>query len=92
MKHVIVTLLAQKPSEISRFLEKYYDKEVIIEEGAFRWSCFFNSPKESISLLSTLTDNHEKYQIELLLTIDKVATLKVTEENIEDLIKLFVWI
>ncbi|MBQ9279948.1 MAG: hypothetical protein IJ215_02730 [Clostridia bacterium] len=92
MKKVLVTLLAQKPSELSRFLKSYYQKEVIMEEGAFSWSCFYESPSESLNILSAIIDNAEDYQIEPLLIIDKVATLKVTNENLEDLIKLFVWI
>ena len=92
MKKVIVTLLAKKPDEIGRFLNKYYEKEIINEEGAFSWSCFFNTPSETLDILSTLIDNSEKYQIETLLVIGNVAPLKITENNLEDIIKLFVWI
>ena len=31
MKNIVVTLLSEKPSEISRFLKKFYDKDIIIE-------------------------------------------------------------
>lgn len=92
MKNVMVTLLAQKPNELSRFLKSFYHKEIIHEEGAYSWSCYFESPKETLNLLSTLMDNQEDYQIELLLSLGKYAAIKVTSDNIEDIMKLFVWI
>lgn len=92
MKQVIVTLLAQKPSELSRFLKSYYEKEIIYEEGAYSWSCYFDKPKETLSLLSCLIDNIEEFQIESLLSLDKATTIKITPENMEDIMRLFVWI
>ena len=36
MNDIIVTLLAEKPCELNRFLSSYYNKDMQIEEGAFR--------------------------------------------------------
>lgn len=92
MKQVIVTLLAQKPSELSRFLKSYYEKEIIYEEGAYSWSCYFDKPKETVSLLSALMDNNDSFQIQPILSLDKNTTFRVTDKNIEDLIKILIWI
>ena len=92
MKQVVVTLLAKKPSELSRFLKSYYEKEIIHEEGAYSWSCYFDKPKETIPLLSTLMDNDDHFQIEPILSLDKDTAIKVTNKNLEDLIKILIWI
>ena len=92
MKKVLVTLLAKKPCELSNFLKSYYEKEIIIEEGAFSWSCFFERPSESLNILSSIIDNSDKYSIEPILTINKETTLKVNDNNFNDIVKLFIWI
>lgn len=91
MKNVVVTLLSKKPSELSRFLNSYYGAKIINEEGSFKWTIFYNSPAECIGILSTMIDNIDTYQIEVLLTLNKVTTIKITDENINDLIKIFIF-
>ncbi len=91
MNNVVVTLLAEKPCELNRFLSAYYDKEMGIEDGAFRWSCICKKPLESLSILATLIDNIEKFKIEALISIEHYDNIKVSEENINELVKLLYW-
>ena len=91
MKNVVVTLLSQKPAVISEFLKLYYNQDVVLDEGAFKWSCFYERPSDTIGLIATLIDNDDKFKIETLVTLNKVATIKVTEENVEELIRLFLF-
>lgn len=91
MRNIVVTLLSEKPSEISRFLKKFYNKDIIIEEGAFKWSCFYDRPLDTINIISTLIDNSDSYKIEAMLTLNKVATIKITDDNLNELIRLFLW-
>jgi len=88
MKDVTITLLSQKPSELNHFLNTYFDEKVDITEEAFMWSCIYHEPLASVSLISTLIDNSEKYKIEALISIEHLNSIKVSEENLEDLIKL----
>ena len=88
MRDVTVTLLSQKPSELNNFLSRYFNEEVDVEEGAFMWSCIYTEPLASVNLISTLIDNSEKFKIEALISIEHLDTIKVSEENVEDLIKL----
>lgn len=90
MKDVIVTLLSQKPCELGYFLNSYYGKEIINEEGSFKWSCYYDTPCQSIELISALIDNEDTYKIETYLTLSKDVTIKVTCENIEQLIRILV--
>lgn len=88
MRDVTITLLSQKPSELNEFLNTYFDEEIDVTDEAFMWSCIYQEPLASVSLISTLIDNNEKYKIEALISIEHLDSIKVSEENIEDLIKL----
>lgn len=91
MNDIVVTLLASKPCELNRFLSAYYSKDMEIEEGAFRWSCMFKKPLDSICILATLIDNIEDYKIEALISIKHYDNIKVSENNINELVKLLYW-
>ena len=91
MNDIIVTLLAEKPCELNKFLSAYYSKDMEINDGAFRWSCVFKKPLDSICILATLIDNIEDYKIEALISIDKYDNIRVSEDNINDLVKLLYW-
>lgn len=92
MRNVSVTLLAQKPCELGRFLNSYYNKSIINDECSFKWSCFFERPIDTVNLLSTLNDNDENFSINAIVSISKDTSIRVTNENLEDLIKIFTWI
>ena len=87
MRDVTITLLSQKPSELNEFLNTYFDEKIDVADEAFMWSCIYQEPLASISLISTLIDNNEKYKIEALISIEHLNSIKVSEENIDDLIK-----
>lgn len=90
MKNVMVTLISQKPDELSKFLNCFYNKNIIYDNNAFKWSCFFDNTAETIDLVSTLVDNNEKFNIESIVSLNKNISIKVTQENVEALIKLFI--
>ena len=87
MRDVSVTLLSQKPSELSQFLNIFFDEKVEIADGAFMWTCIYPEPLASVSLISTLIDNNEKYKIEALISIEHLESIKISEENLDDFIK-----
>lgn len=88
MRDVVITLLSKKPSELNQFLNTYFDEKVEVTEGAFMWSCIYQEPLASVNLISTLIDNNEKYKIEALISIEHLDSIKVSEENLDDLIRL----
>lgn len=92
MNNIVVTLLAEKPCELNKFLSAYYCKDMNIEECAFRWSCMFKRPLDSICILATLIDNIEDFKIEALVSVNHYDNIKVSEDNINDLVKFLYWI
>ena len=91
MNDIVVTLLAKKPDELNKFLSAYYSKNMEICENAFRWSCVYKRPLESICLLSALIDNIEDYKIEALISVNHLNNIKVSVDNINELGKLLCW-
>ena len=91
MNDIVVTLLAEKPCELNKFLSAYYSRDMQIEESAFRWSCIYKKPLDSICILATLIDNIEDYKIEALISINHLNNIKVSENNINDLVKFLHW-
>lgn len=91
MNDIVVTLLAEKPCELNRFLSAYYSRDMQIEEGAFRWSCMYKKPLDSICILAALIDNIEDYKIEALVSVKHLNNIKVSEDNINDLVKFLYW-
>ena len=87
MNQTVVTLLSAKPCELNRFLSKFYDQKVLVEEGAFRWSSSFKSALGSSLLLTTLLDNQEDYQIEAYISIAHHNSILVSKENINGIVK-----
>ena len=87
MNPYVITLLSRKPSELNRFISKYYNQKMYVQEGTFRWSSSFSNALESSLLLSTLVDNSEDYQIEAYISIQHQDNLKVSKENINGIVK-----
>ena len=52
------------------------------------WSCIYKEPLAGVNLISTLIDNNEKFKIEALISIEHLDSSKVSEENLDDLIRL----
>ena len=88
MRNVTITLLSQKPSEINNFLNSFFDNKIDVDEKAFMWSCIYKEPLAGVNLISTLIDNNEKFKIEALISIDHLESIKVSEENLDDLIRV----
>ena len=88
MRNVTITLLSQKPSEINNFLNSFFDNKIDVDEKAFMLSCIYKEPLAGVNLISTLIDNNEKFKIEALISIEHLDSIKVSEENLDDLIRL----
>lgn len=87
MNKVIVTLLTNTQNELNRFLSTYFSKDMNIDDNAFKWSCIYSNPLESINLISTAIDNIEDYNMLVTINIDHKYNIKVSQENLDTLIK-----
>lgn len=84
---ITVNLWSKKEGEIKKFLERYYEKDVNMDDDVEQWIYVYNKPLEAIDMISVLMDNNDKYQISLCIQVDKCDVHPVTVENHNDIIK-----
>lgn len=84
---IAVNLWSKKTGEIKRFLERYYQKEVNMDEDVEQWIYIYNKPLDAIDIISTIVDNNDKFKISICIQVDKGDVHPVTAENCNDVIK-----
>mgnify|MGYP000073693196 CR=1 FL=1 len=84
---ITVNLWSEKEGEIKRFLEKYYESKVVMDEDVGQWCYIYNRPLESADMISALMDNQDKYEIELGVQVNHGDIYHVNEDNHNDVIK-----
>lgn len=84
---ITVNLWSGKVGEIKRFLERYYQKEVKMDDDVGQWIYIYNNPLDSIDLISVVMDNGDRYQISMCIQVNEADIHPVTFENHNDIIK-----
>jgi hypothetical protein len=84
---ISVNLWSHKLGEIKRFLEKYYGKDINMDEDVGQWTYVYNKPLEAVDMISVVIDNSDKYQISMCIQVDEGDIHPVTAENHNDIIK-----
>lgn len=84
---VTVNLVSEKQGEIKKFLERFYQKEVNIDDDVGQWIYIYHKPLDAIDLISAVIDNNEDYRLNMSVQIEKGDTWKVTAENYNMIIK-----
>lgn len=84
---VLVSLWSKKKGEIKRFLERYYQKPINMDEDVEQWIYVYSNPLNSVDIISAVMDNDDIFQISLCIQIDKGDIHMVTAENHNDIIK-----
>jgi len=84
---ISVNLWSHKLGEIKRFLEKYYEKDIIMDEDVDQWTYVYNKPLEAVDIISVVIDNSDKYQISMCIQVDEGDIHPITAENHNDIIK-----
>lgn len=87
MVPIAVSLWTSKQGELRRFLERYYCKEVIIEEDVGQWVYIYKKPVDAVDLISAVMDNKDKYEINVCIQVDNGDLHPITAENHNDVIK-----
>jgi len=84
---VVVNLWSNIEGEIKKFLESFYDKEVIIDNDVTKWIYAYSNPLEAVDIISAVVDNNDKYKIAVCIQADEGALYLVTSENHNDVIR-----
>lgn len=82
----LANLFTENKSTLNEFLNKFYGKEINLENN-LNFEKEFENPVDMVELISTLVDNNEKYDIGIWITIDKNLYINITEHNLDKVIK-----
>lgn len=82
----IVNLYSKKEKEISRFL-KDFNKSNIVSDNLLEWTKEFKNPIEIADIIGVFTDNNEKYDINMWISLDKDFFINVTDNNTDQIIR-----
>lgn len=84
---ISVSLWSRKEGEIKRFLQRYYEKDVFLEEDVEKWIYVYNNPLDSVDIISAVVDNNHQYQISMCIQLNDGEPHIITEDNHNDIIK-----
>ncbi len=84
--YTIVNLYSSQSGEISRFLSRFYEKEIKLEND-LKWEKEFQNGTELADIIGIFIDNREKYRINMWVSLDEGAFLNITEDNADQIIR-----
>jgi hypothetical protein len=85
---IIVDLISKNNTEIKKFLVEFFDNTLQIDDDIDEWMYTFKNPLESIDMISAYADNIEKFDFEAWICVDYGMFLKITYDNINEIIKM----
>ncbi len=81
-----VILISNKKNEINRFLEKYENKKIRLENSLI-WEKEFSNPIEITEIIAAFVDNFNNFKLMMWITLDKNIFIKISPLNSNDIIK-----
>jgi hypothetical protein len=84
---ITVSLQTEKTGEIKEFLEKFYQKDMIMGDEVSQWKNIYKKPLEAVDMISAVMDNSERYEISVYIQMDGGRPHHVTEKNHNSVIK-----
>ena len=81
-----VTILSENTKEITDFLNKFYSKNIKLNDKYF-WEKKFENPVDMVELISTFVDNNDKFIGNIWISLDKDIYICVTDNNLDLIIK-----
>ena len=84
--NTIVNIYSDKNGEISKFLSKFYRKNIFLSND-LKWEKIFDNPIEIADFIGIFVDNKDLYKINMWISLDEGAFINVTENNADKLIR-----
>lgn len=81
-----ITLYSNKKGELNRFLSRFYDTNLEIE-NYLKWEKESANPVELAEIIGTFIDNSDDYLLNMWLCLDKNVFVNVTSENADNIIR-----
>lgn len=81
-----VSLYSSKENEIEFFLEKLYNKKIVLK-NKLEWEKKYTNPIEMAEIIGAFIDNNDKFSINMWVSIDEGFSINVTDNNANQIIK-----
>jgi hypothetical protein len=81
-----VNLYSNIKGEINKFLSKFYDTDLQIQ-NSLKWEKEYKNPIEIAEIVGAFIDNNEKYKINMWICLDNGIFINVTNNNANEIIK-----
>ena len=82
----IVDIYSKDNFEIKRFLDAFYEHNVIIDNNS-KWEIIYKNPVDCADIIGSYIDNNEKFKINLWVSLDKGFFINVTPYNANKIIR-----
>lgn len=86
MINTVLKLLSSKKGEINKFLSKFYNTNLHIEND-LKFKKEYTNPIELSEIIGVFIDNSDDYEIKMWISLDKNIFINVTNENANLIIK-----
>ena len=83
MKKPTLNLYCKDQTELSTFLERFYNKKF---ENSIE-NITFENPIEMVDLISAIIDNNDRYNISAWINLDEDIFIKISNSNLNYIIK-----
>ena len=83
---VVVSLYSTQSGEIERFLSKFYEKKVTLN-NKLEWDYSFMNPVQSTDIIAAFIDNNDKFKINMWVSLDAGFFINVTDFNADKIIR-----
>lgn len=84
---VTVSLQSEKNGEIKKFLERFYEKQIMLDDDVTQWIYIYNKPLDALDIISALADNDDDYELTMHICIDDWKEMKLSQDNHNNIIK-----
>lgn len=82
----IINLYSQNKDEIKKFLEKFYEKNLTIN-NELKWEQLYENPVEIADIIGAYIDNSDKFNINMWVCLDKGIFINITDFNADKIIR-----
>ena len=80
-----VSLYSMDKCEIERFLNKFYETNISIDQN--EWEKQYKNPIEMVDIIGVFIDNSDDFKINMWINIDEDFSINVTNGNVDKIIK-----
>ena len=82
----VVRLQSKKRGELNRFLSKFYDTNLEIEDK-LRWEKRYDNPVDITDIIGAYVDNFDLFKIKMWISLDRNIFVKISETNADEIIR-----